>query len=142
MFASYKDGKNRSIPHCFPKYPGWSTAQRTDKEDLHLKVRNKTVIISVFWRKSKDLANNRGSCRYGDLGLSNMHTASSSGRLNCRNLVSKNSTRTYYNTVNKCILITANKCIHIISAYFLAAASGKCMCLLTSLYGMHDTIYR
>jgi len=41
----------------------------------------------------------------------------------------------YYNTVNKRILITANKRIHIISAYFLAAASDKCMRLLTSLYG-------
>jgi len=36
---------------------------------------------------------------------------------------------------NNHILITANKCIHIISAYFLAAASNKCVHLLTSLYG-------
>jgi len=36
---------------------------------------------------------------------------------------------------NKRILITANKRIHIISAYFLAVASGKHMHLLTSLYG-------
>ena len=43
---------------------------------------------------------------------------------------------TYYNTVNKHILITANKRIHIISAYFLAAASDKRMRLLTSLYGI------
>ena len=42
----------------------------------------------------------------------------------------------YYNTVNKRILIIANERIHIISAYFLAAASDKCMRLLTSLYGM------
>ena len=33
------------------------------------------------------------------------------------------------------MLITANKRIRIISAYFLAAASGKRMRLLTSLYG-------
>jgi len=38
--------------------------------------------------------------------------------------------------VNKCILITANKRIHIISAYFLAAANDKRMRLLTSLYGV------
>jgi len=37
---------------------------------------------------------------------------------------------------NKCIPIIANKCIHIITTYFLAAASDKCMCLLTSLYGI------
>jgi len=42
----------------------------------------------------------------------------------------------YYNTVNKRILIIANKRIHIISAYFLAAANDKRMRLLTSLYGM------
>ena len=46
------------------------------------------------------------------------------------------STSRYYNTVNKCILITTNKHIHIISAYFLAAASNKHMRLLTSLYGI------
>ena len=45
-----------------------------------------------------------------------------------------NSTCTYCNTVNKLILITANKRIRIISAYFLAAASDKRMRLLTSLY--------
>jgi len=47
-----------------------------------------------------------------------------------------NSRYTYYNTVNKRIPITANKRIHIISAYFLAAASDKHMHLLTSLYGI------
>ena len=31
---------------------------------------------------------------------------------------------------------TVNKCIHIISAYFLAAASNKRMRLLASLYGI------
>jgi len=46
-------------PCAFPSYPGWPTAQQTDKEDLHLKARNKTVIISVFTCKLKDLANNR-----------------------------------------------------------------------------------
>jgi len=49
---------------------------------------------------------------------------------------SAKSTCTYYNIVNKCILIIANKRIHIISTYFLAAASDKRMCLLTSLYGI------
>ena len=39
------------------------------------------------------------------------------------------------------ILIIANKRIHIISAYFLAAASDKRMRLLTSLYGMVDSSY-
>ena len=39
-------------------------------------------------------------------------------------------------TVNKRILITTNKRIQIISAYFLAAASNKRMRLLTSLYGI------
>ena len=37
-----------------------------------------------------------------------------------------------FNTVNKRILITANNCIHIISANFLDAASDKRMRLLTS----------
>jgi len=41
----------------------------------------------------------------------------------------------YYDTVNKRILITTNKHIHIISAYFLATASDKRMRQLTSLYG-------
>jgi len=38
-------------------------------------------------------------------------------------------------TINKHILITTNKCIHIISTYFLAAANNKRVRLLTSLYG-------
>ena len=38
------------------------------------------------------------------------------------------------------ILITTNKHIHVISAYFLAAASDKHMCLLTSRYG-NQTCY-
>ena len=72
--------------------------------------------------------------------LSIRYTASSSDRLDARLAVllavdSINSTCTYYNTVNKRILITANKRIHLISAYFLAAASDKRMRLLTSLYG-------
>jgi len=54
----------------------------------------------------------------------------------CRNLDLINSTCTIYNTVNMSVLITTNKRIHIISAYFLAAASNKHMHLLTSLYGM------
>ena len=67
--------------------------------------------------------------------LSIRYTASSSDRLAVLAVDLINSTCTYYNIVNKCILITANKRIHIISAYFLAAASDKRMRLLTSLYG-------
>ena len=40
-------------------------------------------------------------------------------------------------TISKRILISDNKRIHIISAYFLAAANDKHMHLLTSLYGRH-----
>ena len=57
------------------------------------------------------------------------------------NAGSINSPCTYYITVNKCILITANKRIHIISAYFLAVASDRHMCLLTSLYGTTQAWY-
>jgi len=46
-----------------------------------------------------------------------------------------------YMTVNKHILIIADKCIDKISAYFLAAASNKHMCLLTSLYGISTGRY-
>jgi len=67
--------------------------------------------------------------------LSIMYTAVSSNRLAVLAVESINRTCTYYNTVNKRIPITANKRIHIISAYVLAAASDKRMCLLTSLYG-------
>ena len=70
--------------------------------------------------------------------LSIRYTASSSDRLAVLAVDSINSTCTYYNTVNKRILITANKRIHLISAYFLAAASDKRMRLLTSLYGNGD----
>ena len=71
--------------------------------------------------------------------LSIRYTAFSSDRLVVLAVDSINSTCTYYNTFNKRILITANKRIHIISAYFLAAASDKRMRLLTSLYGiMHS----
>ena len=60
--------------------------------------------------------------------LSIRYTASSLDRLAVLALDSINSTCTYFNTVNKRI--------HIISAYFLAAASDKRMRLLTSLYGI------
>jgi len=67
--------------------------------------------------------------------LSIRYTASSSNRLAVLAVDSIiNNTCTYYNTVNKRIPITANKRIHIISAYFLAVASDKRMRLLTSLY--------
>ena len=67
--------------------------------------------------------------------LSIRYTASSSNRLAVLAVDSINSRYTYYNTVNKRILISADKRIHIISTYFLAAASDKHMRLLTSLYG-------
>ena len=59
--------------------------------------------------------------------LSIRYTAPSSDRLA---VLAVDSINTYYNTVNKRI--------HIISAYFLAAASDKRMRLLTSLYGIYN----
>jgi len=64
--------------------------------------------------------------------LSIRYTASLSDRLAVLAVDSINSTCTYY---SKRILISANKRIHIISAYYRAAASDKHMRLLTSLYG-------
>jgi len=123
----------------FPNYPGWPTAQQTDEKDLHLKARSKTVISSVFACKLKALANSRGSYSLADMETSDntldRYKASLSDRLTVFAVDSINRTCTYYNTVNKRILITANKRIHITSAYFLAAASNKRMRLLTSLYG-------
>ena len=97
--------------------------------------------VCVFACKLKALANSRGSYPLADMETSDntldqvSRTASSSDRLAVLALDSINSTYTYYNTANKRILITANKRIHIISAYFLAAASDKHMRLLTRLYG-------
>jgi len=116
------------------KLPWMPTTQQTDKEDLHLKAHSKTVIVSVFtWRPSQTV---RGHTLLqiwrSPTTLSIKYTVSSSDRLA---VIWINSTCTFYNIVNKRILITANKRIHIISAYFLAAASDKGMHLLTSLYG-------
>ena len=61
--------------------------------------------------------------------LSIRYTASSSDRLAVLAVDLINSRYTYYNAVNKRI--------HIISAYFLAAASDKHMRLLTSLYDIN-----
>jgi len=109
--------------HLFPNYPVWPTARQTDKEDLHLKARSKTVIISVFACKLKAPTNSRGSYPLArpPTTLSIRYIASLSDKT-CRNLDSINSMCTYYNTVNMCI--------HTICAYFLAAASDKHMRLL------------
>ena len=112
--------------HRFPNYPGWPTPQQTDEKDLHLKARSKTVIVSVFVCKLKALANSRGSYPLADMETSD-NTLDKVHSIFVRLAVdSINSRYTYYNTVNKRILITAN---------FLAAASDKHMRLLTSLYG-------
>ena len=74
--------------HRFPNYPGWPTARQTDEEDLHLKARSKTVIISVFACKLKALANSKESYPLAD-------------RLAVLAVDSINSTCTYYSTVNK-----------------------------------------
>jgi len=47
------------FPTC--KLPWMANRPTTDEEDLHLKARSKTVILSVFTCKLKDLANIRGS---------------------------------------------------------------------------------
>ena len=92
---------------------------------------SKMVIVSVFVYKFKDLSNSRGSYHLADIvtsdnSLNQVHSIFV--RETCCNLDSKNSTYMYY-------YIIINKCIHIVSACFLAAASGKRMRLLTSLYG-------
>ena len=51
-----------------PNYPGWSTTRQTDEEDLHLKARSKTVIVSVFALKA--LVNSRESYPLGDMETS------------------------------------------------------------------------
>ena len=61
MFASYEDGTSRSTSH-FPNYTGWPNKE----EDLHLKAQSKTVIVSVFACKLKDLVNSRGSYPLAD----------------------------------------------------------------------------
>ena len=76
----------------------------------------------------KALANSRGSYPLADMETSDNtvdQVHSIFVRLAVLAVDSINSMCTYYNTVNKRILITANKCIHLISAYFLAAASDK-----------------
>ena len=131
----------QKYPRCFPKYLRWPTTRQADEEDLHLKARSKTVIIlslHVSWRTSQTVGDHTLlQIWWPQTTLSIRYTASSSGRLNCCNLESKNSTCMYYVTVNKCILLTANKRIHtyIISPSYLAAASNKHVHRLTSLYG-------
>jgi len=53
------------------KLPWMPTARQTDKEDLHLKARSKTVIVSVFACRLKALANSRGSYPLADMETSN-----------------------------------------------------------------------
>ena len=48
----------------------WIANCPTDKEDLHLKARSKTVIVSVFACKLKALANSRGSYPLADMETS------------------------------------------------------------------------
>ena len=67
--------------------------------------------------KLKALANSRGSYPLADMETSD-----------------NTLDQVHMYVVNKRILITVNKRIHTISTYFLAAASDKCMRLLTSLY--------
>ena len=106
----------------FPNYPGWPTARQTDEKDLHLKARSKTVIVSVLrvsWRPSQTVGNRTLLQIWRPpTTLSIRYTASSSDILAVLAMDSINSTCTYYNTVNKRILITANKRIHIILAWF------------------------
>jgi len=52
------------------KLPWMPTAQQADEEDLHLKARNKMVIVSVFACKLKSLENSRGSYRLADMETS------------------------------------------------------------------------
>ena len=139
MFANYEDGTSRS-----------NTFQSTLDGQPPEKQMRKTYTWRHAAKRSSFLSSRvsqRPSHTVGDrtllqiwtplTTLSIRCTASSSDR--CRNLDSVNSMCTY-NTVNKCILIIANKRIHIIGAYFLAAASDKCMRLLNSLYGTTNCI--
>ena len=41
--------------------------RKEDEEELHLKAHSKTVIVSVFAYKLKDLANSRGSYPLADM---------------------------------------------------------------------------
>ena len=130
--------------HHFPHYLGWPTTWQTDEEDLHLKAHSKTVMFlssHVSWRSSQTVGDHSllQIIIYGDLW---QHSRSGTQHLRQIALHSINSTSTYYNTVNKRILITANKRIHIISAYFFTGASNKRMHLLTSLYGISLTWFR
>ena len=60
---SYEDGMSIStLP--FPSYSGWSPVRQTDED---LKACSKTVIISVFARKLRDLTNSRGSYPLADM---------------------------------------------------------------------------
>ena len=126
--------------HHFPNYPG---CQQPDKQTRktytwrYVAKRSSFLSSRVSWRPSQTVGDRTLLQIWRPpTTLSIRYTASSSDRLAVLAVDSINSTCTYYNTVNKRILITANKRIHIISAYFLAAASDKRMRLLTSLYGI------
>ena len=93
------------------KLSWWPTARQTDKEDLHLNARSKTVIVSflsslVSWRTSQTV---------GDRTLLQIWRP-------------RTTLSIWY--------ITINKRIHEINAYFFAAASNKRSAyMLTSLCG-------
>jgi len=95
------------------------------------KARSKTVIVSVFACKLKALTNSRGSYPLADMETSNNTHDQVHSIFDCRN-DSINSTCTY-DIVNERYY---NNHTHIITTCFLAAASNKCVRLLTSLYGI------
>ena len=139
MFASYEDGTSRSTAFQ-TTLDGQPPDKWTRKTCTwrHAAKRSSFLSSRVTWLKA--LANSRGSYLLAGMETSNNtldQVHSVFVKQTCRASVdSINSTCTYFNTVNKRILITANKRIHIISAYFLAATSDKRMRLLTSLYGI------
>ena len=122
--------------HHFPNYPGWPNRRERPAPE-GTQQNGHRFCPSRVSRKPSQTVGDRTLLQIWrpPTTLSIRYTAPSSDRLAVLAVDSINSTCTYYNTVNKRILITANKCIHLISAYFLAAASDKRIRLLTSLYG-------
>jgi len=118
--------------HHFPNYLKWSTAWQTDEDNLYT------------WRqavKQSSFLSSRGSWRLwqtvGDRTLLQIWKRQWTWYVSARS-ITRIQQIPRVRTVNKRILITANKRIHKISAYFLAAANDKRMCLLTSLYGIYS----
>ena len=123
--------------HHFPNSPGCQPPDKQTRKSYtwrHTAKRSSFLSSRVSWRPLQTVGDRTLLQIWRPpTTLSIRYTVSSSNRLAVDSI---NSTCTYYNTVNKRIPITANKRIHIISAYFLAAASDKCMHPLTSLYGI------